>query len=154
MRISQESTCVGFFFNNVAGPQNCSCIKKRLQHRFFPVKFMNFSKISILRRGQKCTKVNCYCQQKVPPEWVQMQEFCSLSFLNVQKVHLHDTSGESLICIIFKNLQSEPSRCTNADLKISQHVRIHIKTISWKFHIPNPKNSRMINPWRLYFLKK
>ena len=42
MKISQESTCVRFFFNKVAGPQNCNFIKKRLQHRFFPVKFAKF----------------------------------------------------------------------------------------------------------------
>ena len=42
MKISQESTCVTFFFNKVAGPQNCNFIKKRLQHRFFPMKFAKF----------------------------------------------------------------------------------------------------------------
>ena len=35
MQISQESTCVGVFFNKVVGPRNCSFIKKRLQHRVF-----------------------------------------------------------------------------------------------------------------------
>ena len=34
-----EQTCVGVFFNKVAGPQNSNFIKKRLQQRFFPVKF-------------------------------------------------------------------------------------------------------------------
>ena len=34
-----EKTCVGVFFNKVAGPQNSNFIKKRLQHRFFPAKF-------------------------------------------------------------------------------------------------------------------
>ena len=29
----------GVFFNEIAGPQNCNFIKKRLQHRLFPVKF-------------------------------------------------------------------------------------------------------------------
>ena len=42
-------------------------------------------------------KVHCYCQLKLPLEWVQMQEFCSLTFLNVQKVNFQDTSGESKI---------------------------------------------------------
>ena len=42
MQISQESTCVGVFFNKVVGPQNCNFIKKSLQHRFFPVKFAKF----------------------------------------------------------------------------------------------------------------
>ena len=39
MQISKESTCVGIFFNKVAGPQNFNLIKKRIQYRFFPVKF-------------------------------------------------------------------------------------------------------------------
>ena len=30
---------------------------------------------------------------------------------------------------------------TNADLKISVYVYVHIKTIPWKFRILNPKNS-------------
>ena len=42
LQISQKITCVGVFFNKVAGPQNCYFIKKRLQHRFFPVKFAKF----------------------------------------------------------------------------------------------------------------
>ena len=37
-----ENTCVGLFFNKVAGPQNSNFIKKRLQQRFFPPKFAKF----------------------------------------------------------------------------------------------------------------
>ena len=37
-----EKTCVGVFFNKVAGPQNSNFIQKRLQQRFFLVKFANF----------------------------------------------------------------------------------------------------------------
>ena len=33
LQISQESICVGLFFNKVASPQNCNFIKKRFQHR-------------------------------------------------------------------------------------------------------------------------
>ena len=51
LQTSQESTCVGVFLNNVAGPQNCTFIKKRLRHRFFLVNFVNYSKTSILCRG-------------------------------------------------------------------------------------------------------
>ena len=44
-QISQENTCVGVsFFNNVAGPQACTFIKKRLQHRCFSAKFAKFFK--------------------------------------------------------------------------------------------------------------
>ena len=38
-----EKTCVGVFFNKVAGPQNSNFIQKRLQQRFFPVKFVKFA---------------------------------------------------------------------------------------------------------------
>ena len=34
--------------------------------------------------------------------------------------------------------------CTNADLKISLHVLVHIKILPWKFRFLNPKNSRVI----------
>ena len=37
-----EKTCVRVFFNKVAGPQNSNFIQKRLQQRFFPVKFAKF----------------------------------------------------------------------------------------------------------------
>ena len=33
---------LGVFFNKVAGPQNFNVIKKRLQHSFFPAKFLKF----------------------------------------------------------------------------------------------------------------
>ena len=49
MQISQESTCVRVFFNKVAGSQNCSFIKKRLQHRFFTVNFVNYPRAPILQ---------------------------------------------------------------------------------------------------------
>ena len=41
MQISQESTCVGVFFNKVAGPRNVTLLKTD-QHRLFPVKFAKF----------------------------------------------------------------------------------------------------------------
>ena len=47
---SQKSTCAGVFFNDVADPENCNFIKKRLQHRFFPVNFVNYSRTPILQR--------------------------------------------------------------------------------------------------------
>ena len=42
----------------------------------------------------------------------------------------------------FKHFQ----RYTNADLKISLYVLIHIKIISWNFFFPDPKNSWVIHP--------
>ena len=41
-QISQENTCVGVLFGNVAGLKACNFVKKRLQHRSFPVKFAEF----------------------------------------------------------------------------------------------------------------
>ena len=38
------------------------------------------------------------------------------------------------------------SRYTNADLKISLYVWVHIKTVTWKFRILNPRNSGIICP--------
>ena len=49
MQISQERTCVGVFFNKVAGPQNSNFIKKKFLHRFFPVKFAKFSRTHCFR---------------------------------------------------------------------------------------------------------
>ena len=37
------------------------------------------------------------------------------------------------------------SRYTNADLKISLYVCIHIKTVPWKFRVLIPQNSRVIS---------
>ena len=42
-----------------------------------------------------------------------------------------------------------PWRYTNADLKISLYVCVHIKTISWKFRMLCHENSRVICPWSL-----
>ena len=39
---------LGVFFNKVAGPQNSNFIKKRLQLRFFPAKFV------------KCLRTPCF----------------------------------------------------------------------------------------------
>ena len=41
-QISRESNCVGVSFNKVAELRVCNFIKKRLQHRCFPVKFAKF----------------------------------------------------------------------------------------------------------------
>ena len=40
-------------------------------------------------------------------------------------------------------------RYTNADLKISLYVCVHLKTRTWKFRILNPKNFWVICPWSL-----
>ena len=39
---SGENTCAGFLFHNIAGLQTCNFVKKRVQHRCFPVNIPNF----------------------------------------------------------------------------------------------------------------
>ena len=39
---SQENTCAGVFFNKVAGLRPATLLKKRLWHRCFPVKNVEF----------------------------------------------------------------------------------------------------------------
>ena len=47
LQFSQENTCtvLGSLFNKYAGLKACNFIKKRLQHRSFPVKFAEFLRI-------------------------------------------------------------------------------------------------------------
>ena len=52
-QISPENTCVGVCFQY--GLQTCNSIKKRLQHRCFPVKFAKFLRTPILKSiGSDC----------------------------------------------------------------------------------------------------
>ena len=47
---SQENTCVlEFLFNIVAGLKACNFVKKRPQHRFFPVNIAKFLRTAILK---------------------------------------------------------------------------------------------------------
>ena len=48
-QISPKSTRVGVFFNKVAGPLNWNFVKKWLQHRCFPVKFVKFLRTAFLK---------------------------------------------------------------------------------------------------------
>ena len=49
-QISQGNTCVGVFFNNVAGLKACNFIKKWLQHMCVPAKFAKFLRTPFLRK--------------------------------------------------------------------------------------------------------
>ena len=49
-QVSQESSVLEFLFNKVAGLQACNFIKKKLQHRCFPVRFVKFLRRPILRK--------------------------------------------------------------------------------------------------------
>ena len=44
MQISQENTCIGAFFNKVAGSHNCNFIKKRLLTQVFSSEFCQLFK--------------------------------------------------------------------------------------------------------------
>ena len=53
------NTCVEVFFNKVAGLQACDFVKKRLQHRCFPVKFTKFLRTPFLK--YICQRLLLYC---------------------------------------------------------------------------------------------
>ena len=44
-----KQLCLESLFNKVAGPRTRNFIKKRLQHKYFPVKFEKFLRTSILK---------------------------------------------------------------------------------------------------------
>ena len=50
-QISQENTCIGVCFNNVAGLQACKFIKKILQHWCFLMKFAKFLRTPTLKNN-------------------------------------------------------------------------------------------------------
>ena len=52
-----ETLVLGPLFNKAAGLQVCNFIKKRLQHRCFPVIIANFLRIPILRTSAN----GCFC---------------------------------------------------------------------------------------------
>ena len=68
----QQSTCVG---NKVATLQACSFIKKRLQHRFFPVN------IAKLLRTPIILKNNCEPLLLNPIKWKLVTQLCNVRFL-------------------------------------------------------------------------
>ena len=51
LKISQENTCIGVCFNNVAGLQACKFIKKILQHWCFLMKFAKFLRTPTLKNN-------------------------------------------------------------------------------------------------------
>ena len=74
---------------------------------------------------------------------------CKFFFRNVKNIFIPKIRIKKWI---LKKVMLYLKRCTNADLKISIYVRVHIKTISCTFRILNPKISRAIYyPWNLYF---
>ena len=51
-------------------------------------------------------------------------------------------------------MQNQCQRYTDADLKLSLHVCVHIKTIPWKSRFLDPKNYRVICLWSLQISQK
>ena len=50
LQYSQKNTCVESLFNNVASLKTCNFIKKRLQHKCFPVNSATFLRTPILKK--------------------------------------------------------------------------------------------------------
>ena len=84
----QESIYVGFFFNKFAGPQNCNFIKKRLQHKFFSVKFAMFLRTPCFTEHLQVSPSDsfrfpvCNFIKKEIPAKVFFCEFCKI-FKNI-----------------------------------------------------------------------
>ena len=82
-----------------------------------------------------------------------------LSYLSIVKI-IAETVGLIQMSVIIKKLFYNVIRSnikwdviislsleyTHADFKMSLHVRVRIKIISWKFDSLNPKDSRVIHP--------
>ena len=110
MQISQESTCVGVFFNKVAGPQNCNFVKKRLHHRFFPENFLNYleAPISLRIYERLVLKHKCYFIRtsifKGHLQWLLL----TVSGSGLQLYSLIETLVEMFICEFCK---THPDDC-------------------------------------------
>ena len=55
LKISQENTVLESLLNKAAGLQACNFIKRRLQHRHFPVKFGKFLRTPIFEKYLRTT---------------------------------------------------------------------------------------------------
>ena len=109
LQISQESTCVGVFFNKVAGPQNYNFVKQRLHHRFFPDNFLNYLRAPILQRIDERLVLKHQCSFirtsffKEHLQWLLL----TVSGSSLQLYSLKETLAKMFICEfckIFKNI--------------------------------------------------
>ena len=75
------------YFNKVAGLQAYNFIKKRLQHRCFPVNITKLLRTSILKNIGKVASVSCakYCANKTVP-----QNSAILYRINQRKLYSND----------------------------------------------------------------
>ena len=64
-------------FNKVAGPQACNFIRKRLQHRCFPVKFAIFFRTAILKNVcERLLLLVVVCSSMLLQNWIIKQPVC------------------------------------------------------------------------------
>ena len=109
LQTSQESTCVGVFFNKVAGPQNCKFIKKRLHHRFFPENFVNYSRTPILQRIYERLALKNQCAFLGTPFFKEHLQWLRLTVSDFQSATLSllkETPAKMFICEFCKMFKS------------------------------------------------
>ena len=74
LQCSHESTCLGVSFNKAAGLKTSNFIKKRLQHRCFPVSIAKFLRTTVLKSScerllLKLQLAIGYNSTKINPAW-------------------------------------------------------------------------------------
>ena len=83
--------------NKVAGLEACNFIKKRLQHRYFPVKFAIFLRTPILKNI--CKRLNdCFCS-------FFLRTLCSLFTSQIYRPKIKCKDGDSYF---YKNQKYRP----------------------------------------------
>ena len=100
-KFSNESCCVRVFINKVAGPQNSNFIKKRLQHRFFPVKFAKFLRTSCFTDHLQRLLLTVSGFQPATLLKKKLQQRCfSVNFAKFLRIIFERTpSGDCLLCL-------------------------------------------------------
>ena len=95
----QVNTCVRVFFNNVSGPQKCNFIKKRLQYRFFLLKFANFLITLCFTISSGCFyrfKISCnFVKKEIPAKMF----FCK--FYKILKIIFWQSTSIRWLLLVF-----------------------------------------------------
>ena len=97
-----EKTCVGVFFNKVAGPQNSNFMQKKFQQIFFPVKFVKFLRATCFTSPAAASAIlrfpSCNFVKKENPAKMSSCEFYRI-FRNIFSLN---TSGWLLFVFIWE----------------------------------------------------
>ena len=101
-KFTGQLLCQSLFFNKVAGLSLATLLKKRLRHRCFPV---NFAEFHLFTSGQL------------------------LLYLDLWPVFLRSLCLPHVYFVFHRFILFYSWRYTNADLKITLYVCVHIKTI-------------------------